>query len=628
MTTFDIEVLPNFVLFAFKKDDEVSTFKTWGTFSEKQVSAIKKIVLNDTIVTFNGINYDIPILNYVLLKSPSVVGIYNASKFIIEGNNSWFTTYKKMRIGRNEMINIDHIDLKEPAPAVMISLKNYGTRIGSKKLWEFPLDPHKAIDKKQAKMLVKYCINDLIVTEDLYNAIKPRLDLRERLSKQYDIDLMSKSDAQIGKAIIMHELNTKSGAPTLKASYIINYKPPKYIKFKSKQLKILFKDIKNVEFKLSNNGSPILPDILKNRIITMNKTSYKIAMGGLHDMNTQTSLFSDDENILIDADYSAYYPFMILTNGWYPDQLGKEYLDVYKSIVERRIKAKKEGDTLVDKSLKIVINANYGLLGNKYSPIYSPNVLLQVTLTGQLTLLMLIEKLESKGIPVVYCNTDGIVLNCPVHLEQKALKIMKKFDALTGLNMETEYFKSVHIRDVNNFVNVSADGQIKAKGVYGETTLMKGRNTPIVFEAIRKYLLDGTDMTQTIKSCKDVNQFVSARTVKGGGVSIDYETDQLPEDYEKSMIRNKRLTLSMAKKMDKIQAMHAILKGVELGKMVRWYYSKKGNTIYYKVSGNKVPMSEGSKPLMNLPEDNKIPKDLDYKWYFDYAKRMLKDLGV
>ena len=100
-------------------------------------------------------------------------------------------------------------------------------------------------------------------------------------------------------------------------------------------------------------------------------------------------------------------------------------------------------------------------------------------------------------------------------------------------------------------------------------------------------LLDGTRIEDTVYNCKVVNDFCSARTVKGGGI--------WKESY--------------------------------LGKMVRWYYSNRdGAPITYKLNGNKVPKTDGCFPMMDLTDE--LPHDLDYQWYIDEAVSKLKDLGV
>jgi len=155
--------------------------------------------------------------------------------------------------------------------------------------------------------------------------------------------------------------------------------------------------------------------------------------------------------------------------------------------------------------------------------------------------------------------------------------------------MEHEEFASCHIRDVNNFVNITVDGKVKAKGVYGDVSLKKGLQTPVVFRAVREWLRSGIPIKETIDSCTTVNDFLSARTVNGG----------------------------------------AMWKGSYVGKMVRWYYSKQGAPIHYKKNGNQVPKTaegNGVFPMMDL--EDRLPKDLDYQWYYDEAVKMLADLGV
>ena len=55
-------------------------------------------------------------------------------------------------------------------------------------------------------------------------------------------------------------------------------------------------------------------------------------------------------------------------------------------------------------SLKISVNGSFGKLGSKYSALYAPDLLIQTTVTGQLALLMLIERLHLAGVRVISAN--------------------------------------------------------------------------------------------------------------------------------------------------------------------------------------------------------------------------------
>ena len=584
----DVEVLPNYFLINIQRldDNKRISFEAYNSFLPiEQRRRLRHILSKHTSFGFNSNNYDIPIIS-AILDGNHCERVYEISKTIVENGLPSYATYKQFDLTKRQF---NHFDIQEPSPAVMISLKNYGTRVGSKKLQEFYLDPHTPISPSQVNALKDYCWNDIEVTIDLYNSIKGRMELRESMSEQYGLDLMSKSDAQIAEAVITSELSKvgiEAKQPTMRNNYKCKYVAPDYIFFEDKELNNLVAEICELNFELASNGAVKMPSSLANKKINIGQTVYKMGIGGLHSQEKKLSVVSNDYSVMRNADFTSYYPFIILNNKLYPKHLGEGFLTVYRNIVETRLKAKAEGNKLVADSLKITINGSFGKFGSKYSKLYSPDLLLATTITGQLTLLMLIEQFEKHGIPVVSANTDGLEYFCPRDKVDLAEAIVFDLELATGYEMEHGEYKSLHARDVNNYVAVY-DGYTKAKGVYAETTLSKGRQTPIVFDAVRKYLLDGTEMIDTIMDCKDINQFVSARTVKGGG------------EYD----------------------------GQYLGKMVRWYYSTKSKgCISYISNGNKVPKTDGCKPLMDLPED--IPADLDYNWYFMEAMAMLKDLGV
>ena len=239
-----------------------------------------------------------------------------------------------------------------------------------------------------------------------------------------------------------------------------------------------------------------------------------------------------------------------------------------------------------NEGLKICLNGSYGKMGSMYSSLYSPETLLQVTLTGQLVMLMLIETLEKNGFKVVSSNTDGIEYVCEKDKIPLAEALIFEWELDTKLVMEHGQYKALYARDVNSYVAVYPD-EVKAKGVYAKPTLSKNSEYPIVFEAIRRYLFDNTvRLEDTIRNCTDVRQFLTARTVKTGGV----------------------------------------WNGEYLGKVVRWYYAKGGTSIHYKSNNNKVPKSDGAHPMMELTET--VPTDLDYDKYIELAIGHLEDTGV
>lgn len=589
LVALDIECLPNYFLIGFKgvESGKVMSFEAYGEnarLSYVDQQKIKSILKSKTTFGFNSEKYDMPMIAYAL-EGATCKQLHEMSTTLIEGNVAHWMVMRNMNL---TLPQCDHFDICEPSPAVMISLKNYGTRIGSKKLWEFFVDPHQSVDYDTAMKIKEYNENDLDVTIDLYNAIKDRIELRVQMGKEYGMDLRSKSDAQIAETVITSELlklGVEAKKPELSSSYKARYKAPAYIKFETPQLQQLLQDVEATEFKLLSNGAVKMPDTLANRKIVIGNTTYKMGIGGLHSQEKQLSVTSNETHVMRNADFASYYPFIILNNNLAPKHLGKKFLTVYRSIVERRIKAKRENNTLVADSLKITINGSFGKFGSKYSKLYSPDLLLATTITGQLTLLMLIEQFEAKGIPVVSANTDGMEYFCPRDKVELAEAIVFDLELDTGYEMEHGEYLGLYARDINNYI-AKYDGKVKAKGIYAETSLSKGLQTPVVFEAVRKYILDGTRLEDTIRNCTTVNDFLSARTVSGGSIWRDRY----------------------------------------LGRMVRWYNAVDGDVITYKKNGNKVPKTDKAYPMMDMSAE--LPSNLDYDWYINEAVEMLQDLGV
>ena len=570
--------------------------ETQDKLSRTQKAKMMTLIKEDnTFIGFNSARYDYPVL-CAAMEGMHVYDLFKLSERIVSENLPAWRTMNEYAL---EPLRMNHIDISEPAPAVFVSLKGYGARLHSQRLQDLPYEYDKRLTGDEIDVIRKYNINDLDTTIDLYHAIQDRIELREEMSKDYNTDLRSKSDAQIAETVIVKEL-TRAGVsvsrPTVPKA--VKYTAPSCVQFDNMLLQGLLKRVQTETFKINQkNGSPVLPDWLKKFPLTIGGTTYQIGIGGLHSKEKKMVVIPTEDEVLRNIDVASYYPSMILEFGFYPKRLTAKFLDVYRNIYVTRLsaKARRKVDpkaATVDAGLKIVLNGSFGKLGSMYSKLYAPDLMLQVTITGQLMLLMLIERLEAAGIAVKSSNTDGVEILCPKSKEAILEAIVFDWELETGMVMEHGQYKALYARDVNNYVAVYED-EVKAKGVYADPTLQKNSEYPIVFTAIKKYLFDGTPLANTITECKDIRQFLTARTVKGGGVWRD--------KY--------------------------------LGKVVRWYYSTDGDSIHYKSNGNKVPKSDGARPLMDLGETLNggmfaFPSDLSYAKYLDLAIGHLRDLGV
>ena len=161
-------------------------------------------------------------------------------------------------------------------------------------------------------------------------------------------------------------------------------------------------------------------------------------------------------------------------------------------------------------SLKLVLNSAFGKLSNRWSCMYDPAGMLNVTLTGQLVLLMLIETLEDSGCQVHSANTDGIVHEPGYDI------ILNGWQEVTGFGLEHTPYRALYSRDVNNYMAITTEGKIKCKGVFAEPGLRKNPAMPIIYKAVVDRLSKDIPVEETIKRCVDIRQFLTVRTVKGG----------------------------------------------------------------------------------------------------------------
>jgi len=552
------------------------------------MDTIRSIVAKFTLVSFNGNNFDMPLLS-LALSGATNQAIKNASDAIILNNLRGFALERKFKF--KTMTKVDHIDLIEVAPG-MVSLKIYGGRLHCKKMQDLPIEPSASISVADRELLKTYCANDLQVTQALYLKLAPQIELRAQMGKTYDLELRSKSDAQIAETVIRTQVKAITGVmperPIIEGGTLYQYSAPSYIRFSSAPLEAVLAMVQATKFRVIDSGKVIEPDELKNAKVAIGASVYRMGVGGLHSTESSTSHVADEKTLLIDRDVASYYPSIILGSSLAPVHMGEPFLRVYRDIVEQRLAAKHAGDKVKANALKITVNGSFGKFGSKWSTLYSPDLLIQTTLTGQLALLMLIEALEVAGIAVVSANTDGVVIKCPVNKQDVMDDIVFEWETCTGFSTEATHYRALYSRDVNNYLAFKLGGGFKAKGAYASAGLSKNPSNEICTEAVVAFLNDGTAIEDTVHACWDISRFVTIRSVKGGAI------DQ---------------------------------QGHYLGKAVRWYYSTAAQgPIRYRLNHYTVARSDGAQALMELPD--KFPSDVDFDWYIAEAQTILKDIGA
>lgn len=604
-----------------------------------------------TWVSFNGWHFDAPLISAAIAgKTPTVLKQI-ANSIINENGKSWEIPDQ---FGF-DMIKFDHIDLIEVSPGVRVSLKTFAGRMGYTTMVDLPFEHDQDLTEEECLVLETYCQNDLGVTEALFQRLRTEVDLRIEMSEEHGIDLRSKSDAQVAEAILKKAANIKGrpGNPPLS----VGYKAPAFIHTDSDVINELIQRIEATSFRINaGNGQVEAPDFL-DEPVKLGHGTYQMGVGGLHSTHDK-KFFAEatDEVMISDFDVASYYPNLMLKAGLTPKfggGGGERFIAEYKKIYDRRMEAKRSGNKKVANALKIALNGTFGKLGSPYSSFYSPDLMLGVTMTGQLNLMCLIYDLEfSPDIKVLSANTDGIMVQYPASKRDRVLTMIKMNALRTGFEYEETAYRRVAMKDVNNYIAVTAErapviitpegeivtckaspGVAKRKGLYAETGLMKNPTMEVCSDMAVEYLRDNVPPWDAIQSHTDIKDFVAIRAVKGGGVQYEklVEVDDWVEVADREWKRQAWLDAGIDKASVKRKSRPAPVEvgvgGQKFGRIARWIMSTQSNPpICYIGSGNKVQKTDGARLCMTLPET--LPIDIDLDWFVQETIDMLGDMGV
>ncbi|QWY83371.1 DNA polymerase protein [Rhizobium phage RHph_X3_2] len=607
---WDWEFYPNYVV-GGAKNMRTGKLVIWEMHDDQHLvqgrDMLDWFTRNAQVIGFNDQQFDIPMVHAILAGYGTEQLMQFVNLLILGDENGQSVNakkfYKKTGVPEFPVNSIDLIEVNPSAPG----LKILAGRIHAARMADLPFKAGSYLTDDQKTILKYYWVNDLDNTQHLYEKHKTAIELREILTAEYGVDVRSKSDPQIAEAVIRAEMTRLTGQKYFKRAEIeagrsFKYVPPRYVRFNTPTMQWVMNLIPYLDFVVAMDGSPTMPDKLAGLDIPIGGSVYRMGIGGLHSKEKKAVHVAGDRYELSDNDVVSYYPSLIIQQGMYPPNIGPAFLEVFTKLVHRRIAAKKAGDKATAETLKIVANGTFGKTGERggWSVVYYPEMMIQVTLSGQLSLLMLIEALELEGISVISANTDGIVVKCPVELIERKKEIMREWEATTGLELEHKNYKAIYSRDVNNYVALYEKPDDKEKGAFRfakaigayRKTLdaypMKWNPTcDICSEAVIQYLYDGTPIEETIGLEKDIRKFIEVRRVNGG----------------------------------------ACKDGEYFGKAVRWYYAKGiEDEIINAKNGHSVPRSLGARPCMTLPKQ--IPDDLDFEYYFERAHDILKDLAA
>jgi len=155
---------------------------------------------------------------------------------------------------------------------------------------------------------------------------------------------------------------------------------------------------------------------------------------------------------------------------------------------------------VVQLTLKVLLNASYGVMGAESFDLYCPPLAEAVTAVGRVAIEKTVGKAKSSGIEVVYGDTDSIFLEAPTQNQIEELIAWSDKELSLELEVDKTYGYAVFSNLKKNYLGVYPDGNVDIKGMTG-----KKRHMPA-------FLKDAfMDMTSILGKVKSPNDFEKAR---------------------------------------------------------------------------------------------------------------------
>lgn len=384
---YDLEVLGNFFSGTFLNPTtkEVRVYVIHHTRDDRKelLAFLNDKSLVKGLIGFNNLNYDYPMLHYLLTYkkietvdvNKLVSDIYNKSQEII---GSEYSAIKKPLIKQLDLYKLKHFD----NDAKRTSLKWLEFAMNWENVQDMPLHYTHHVQKHEVDLILDYNLNDVKATNEFYKKCKGDIELRKELSKTYNIDLTNANEPKIGSEIFALELSKDMDVPVKDLKQMRTERPEiclkdcilPYIEFKSKEFNALLDFLKDQCIKETKGFFTDLPikdcskiisyvnkdTIKKHKLEALNirfkNEDFYYGTGGIHQA-CKSGIYTSDENwIIVSGDVESYYPNLSINNGFRPEHLGDSFTKIYKSIFTKR-KATVKGSAL-NAAYKLMLNGS------------------------------------------------------------------------------------------------------------------------------------------------------------------------------------------------------------------------------------------------------------------------------
>ena len=569
-------------------------------------------------IGFNNINFDYPIIHYILTHINNsnsteyiIREIHNKATSIIEEQNQKnFVTSVSIKesevlIPQLDLFKIWHYNNK----ARSTSLKALEISMNYPNVMEMPI-PHtkENITLEEIPDILEYNLNDVMATYEFYKKSINKIDLRKSLIKQFNIPCLNWSDSRIGEQLILKLYCDKTN------SNLWDIK-----KLRSNRTKIALNNVILDYINFESIGFQKLLKYFKSKEITETKGAieysvihkgfkYDYGTGGIHGCIASGVYESNEDYIIIDADVASLYPSLAITNNFFIEHLSDEFVKIYQSIIDMRLKAKKEGNMVLSDGFKLAANSVYGKSNDINSFLYDPQFTMAITVNGQLLLSMLADWLTDSidDLTVLQINTDGITIRINKKVVDTYYKICKEWEIKTKLTLEYVEYSKMIIGDVNNYIAVTTKGKIKNKGrfevdkvVGSEPAYHKDNSFRVIPLALQEYFVNGTPIEKTIMNHTNIYDFCGRQKFGRDSYGQIHYLKDSKEVVEKQQ------------------------------KNVRYYISNKGATFYkYYNKGTSEVINAGYQVTIfnNYVEKPFNEYNINYKFYIKEAQKEINNI--
>jgi hypothetical protein len=512
-----------------------------------------------------------------------------------------------------DLFKIHHFDNK----AKFTSLKILEFNMRSDSIEDLPFPPGTWLTSEQMDTVIRYNGHDVEQTEAFYWHSIDMIRFREELSEKYGRSFLNHNDTKIGKDYFImrleeaapgacYDISSGSRRPrqTVRQSIALRDVVLPYVQFQRPEFRRITEWFKGQVIA----DATVIKGLFTDISCVVNGFQFDFGAGGLHGSVSSQTVSSDADHVLIDIDFSSYYPNLAIVNNFYPEHLGQLFCAIYKDVYEQR-KTYKKG-TPENAMLKLALNGVYGDSNNKYSVFLDTQYTMSITVNGQLILCMLAEQLMNiPGLQMIQANTDGLTVRIPRTAHDSVRAVCRGFEQLSGIAIEEAVYNHMFIRDCNGYVAQYSDGKIKRKGPYrsvfnppainigvGDLDWHQDHSALVIPLAVESALIHGEPVRDYILNHDNIHDFMLRTKIPRSSRLVIGETPQ-------QNVTRYYVSKSGAP-MTKIMPPLARKPGVErrIGICVGWNVSE----------ANQIGTAVGS--------------DIDFEYYIQEAEKLLKPL--